>query len=157
MFMLISPGPLLERVEYLFLEVSVYNHGGSVFTPCLTWNTRQRMKRLVINLFSYNKWLRVLFSHFFTKKSLFLSTCDVPRNKKKVAAFFAAQKKGLTEKHKNMVNLKFPLLPNFLEKRLFEHQVLEKRCRDLHIPCLVIFSNLQMEHKRREFILGIIL
>ena len=32
MFMLISLGPLLERVEYLFLEVSVYNHGICIYT-----------------------------------------------------------------------------------------------------------------------------
>ena len=41
---------------------------------------------------------------------------------KKVAAFFAAKKTGLTEKHKNIVNLQFPLLPNFLEKRLFKKE-----------------------------------
>ena len=34
-----------------------------------------------------------------------------------------------------VVNLQFPLLPDFLEKRLFK-QVLEKRCRDLHIYTL---------------------
>ena len=40
----------------------------------------------------------------------------------KVAAFFAAKKTGLTEKHKYIVNLQFPLLPDFLEKRLFKKE-----------------------------------
>ena len=45
-----------------------------------------------------------------------------PEIRKKLLPFFAAKKTGLTEKYKNIVNLQFPLLPNFLEKRLFKKE-----------------------------------
>ena len=64
-----------------------------------------------------------------------------PEIRKKVAAFFCRQKNGTHRKAQKYCKSSISIATKFLGETSLWTSSAGKRCRDLHIPCRVIFSN----------------
>ena len=70
-----------------------------------------------------------------------------PEIRKKLLPFLPP-KKGTHRKAQKYDKSSISIATKFLGETSLWTSSAGKRCRDLHIPCLVIFSDLQMEHKK---------